>query len=95
MYVGDEATAAGFRLAGADTRVPPDEEAAEVVRRAVAGDHDLVLVSAGLVPLLPPGELAAAVLGDRPLVVVVPDVHGRHAAPDVARDVRFALGIEA
>jgi hypothetical protein len=24
----------------------------------------------------------------------VPDVHGRHPAPDVARDVRMALGIE-
>ena len=33
-------------------------------------------------------------LGERPLVAIVPDVHGRHAPPDVARDVRLALGIE-
>jgi vacuolar-type H+-ATPase subunit F/Vma7 len=95
LYLGDEATAAGFRLAGADVRVPPPEEAAELLRRAIDSDHDLVLVSAGLLPSLPAGELEAAVVGGRPLIVVVPDVHGRHAAPDVARDVRYALGIES
>ncbi len=95
LYLGDEATAAGFRLAGADVGVPPPEEAAEMLRRAVDSDHELVLVSAGLLPSLPSDELEAAVIAGRPLIVVVPDAHGRHAAPDVARDVRYALGIES
>ena len=93
-YIGDEATAAGYRLAGAEVRVPAEAEAPDVFRRALAADTDLVLLSAEFAAALPRDELEAAVLGDRPLVAIVPDVHGRHPAPDVARDVRMALGIE-
>ena len=93
-YIGDEATAAGYRLAGAEVRVPAEEEAAEVFRRAQSADADLILLSAGLAGTLPADELEAAVQGERPLVAIVADVHGRHAPPDVARDVRLALGIE-
>jgi len=94
FYMGDAATAAGYRLAGADVRVPSPAEATDVFRRALGAGIDLLLVSAELVRALPPSELEAAVLGERPLVAIVPDVHGRQAAPDVARDVRLALGIE-
>jgi len=94
FYIGDEATAAGYRLAGADIRVPAPTEVAEVFQRARESDADLVLLSAELADQLPPEQLRAAVLGDTPLVVVVPDVYARHAAPDVAREVRLALGIE-
>jgi vacuolar-type H+-ATPase subunit F/Vma7 len=93
-YIGDEATAAGYRLAGAEVRVPNAAEAPEVFRRALAGDTDLVLLSAEFAAVLPPAELEAAVLGDRPLVAIVPDTHGRHAPQDVAHEVRLALGIE-
>jgi vacuolar-type H+-ATPase subunit F/Vma7 len=93
-YIGDEATAAGYRLAGAEVRVPTPENATEVFRRARDADADLILLSAEFAGVLPPAELEAAVQGERPLVAVVPDAHGRHAPPDVARDVRLALGIE-
>lgn len=93
-YIGDEATAAGYRLAGAEVRVPNAAEAPEVFRRALAEDTDLVLLSAEFAAVLPPAELEAAALGDRPLVAIVSDAHGRHAPPDVAREVRLALGIE-
>jgi vacuolar-type H+-ATPase subunit F/Vma7 len=93
-YIGDEATAAGYRLAGAEVRIPADGEAAELFRRAQAADVDLILLSAGLSGQVPSDELDAAVQGERPLVAIVADVHGRHAPPDVARDVRLALGIE-
>jgi len=93
-YIGDEATAAGYRLAGAETRVPPEADAADVFRRAMEAETDLILLSAEIAAMLPRDELAAAVLGDHPLVAIVPDVYGRHPAPDVARDVRLALGIE-
>lgn len=93
-YIGDEATAAGYRLAGAEVRVPTAENATEVFRRARDADTDLILLSAEFAGALPPAELEAAVQGERPLVAIVPDAHGRHASPDVARDVRLALGIE-
>ena len=95
-YIGDEATGAGYRLAGAEVRVPSPAEAADTFRRAIEAEveADLILLSADIAAALPRDELDAAVLGDRPLVAIVPDVHGRHPAPDVARDVRMALGIE-
>ena len=93
-YIGDEATAAGYRLAGAEVRVPAATEVADVFRRARDGEADLILLSAEFAGALPRDELEAAVLGNRPLVAIVGDVYGRHAPPDVARDVRLALGIE-
>ncbi len=93
-YIGDEATAAGYRLAGAETYVPSAAEVADVFRRAREADADLILLSAQLAGALPAEELETALLGERPLVTIVPDAHGRHAAPDVAREVRLALGIE-
>ena len=94
-YIGDEATAAGYRLAGTEVRVPSAEELPDAFRRACASDADLVLLSAQFAAMLPPEDLDAALLGDRPLVSVVPDAHGRHAPPDVERAVRLALGIES
>ena len=94
-YIGDEATACGFRLAGAETRVPGPGETTEVFQRAVADGADLILLSAALAGELESPLLDDALAGTRPLVALVPDVHGRHFAPDVAREVRLALGIES
>jgi vacuolar-type H+-ATPase subunit F/Vma7 len=93
-YIGDEATAAGYRLAGAETRVPAEGETAEVYRRAVADGADLILLSAERAADLEAAELDAALVGLRPLTAIVPDAFGRHSPPDVAREVRIALGIE-
>jgi vacuolar-type H+-ATPase subunit F/Vma7 len=93
-YIGDEATAAGYRLAGAETRVPAAGEAREVLLRALADGADLVLLAAALVGEVEPQGLEAALLAERPLLAIVPDVLSRHAPPDVAREVRLALGIE-
>lgn len=94
-YIGDEATACGYRLAGAETRVPGPGETPEVFRRAVADGADLILLSAGFAGELGVEALDDALAGTQPLVAVVPDVLGRHLAPDVAREVRLALGIES
>jgi vacuolar-type H+-ATPase subunit F/Vma7 len=94
FYVGDEATAAGYRLAGAETRVPAAGETTDVFRRALTDGADLLLLSAERAGELEPAELGAALLADHPLVAIVPDVLGRHVPPDLPRNVRSALGIE-
>lgn len=94
-YIGDEATASGFRLAGADARVPAPDETNDVFRRAIADGADLILVSASRAADVEPGLLDASSAGTRPLVAIVPDVHGRFPAPDMARAVRLALGIDS
>jgi vacuolar-type H+-ATPase subunit F/Vma7 len=93
-YIGDEATAAGYRLAGAERRIPAAGEAAEVYRRAVADGAELILLSAECAQEIDAAELDAALHAVRPLTAIVPDALGRHAPPDVAREVRIALGIE-
>jgi vacuolar-type H+-ATPase subunit F/Vma7 len=93
-YIGDEATAAGYRLAGAEVRVPSANEVTDVFRRARESEADLILLSAQFADALPAEEFEATLLGNRPLVAIVADAHGRHATPDVAREVRLALGIE-
>ena len=93
-YIGDEVTAAGYRLAGAETRAPAPSETSEVFLRARSDGADLILLSAALAAEVGPAELSAALIADAPLVVIVPDVFGRCPPPDVAREVRLALGIE-
>jgi vacuolar-type H+-ATPase subunit F/Vma7 len=95
FYIGDEVTAAGYRLAGAEARVPVPSETGEVFRRACSDGADVILLSAALAPEIDPGELSAALIAEAPLVAIVPDAFGRCPPPDVARDVRLALGIES
>jgi vacuolar-type H+-ATPase subunit F/Vma7 len=94
-YIGDESTAAGYRLAGAETRVPAPSETSEVFTRARSDGADVILLSAALAPEVDPTQLRAALVSETPLVAIVPDVSGRRPPPDVAREVRLALGIES
>ena len=95
LYIGDEVTATGFRLAGVETRVTEPADAADALRAALATDLDCVLLSGGLVASVPTALLEHAQEAVEPLFAVVPDVRGRDAPGDLARDVRNALGIEA
>jgi vacuolar-type H+-ATPase subunit F/Vma7 len=93
-YIGDEVTAAGYRLAGAERRVPAEGETTEVFRRAVADGAELILLSADRAAEIDAAELDAALVATRPLTAIVPGALGGPAPPDVAREVRLALGIE-
>lgn len=95
LYIGDAVTAAGYRLAGAETRIPPEGEVVEAIREAVSGDADLVLLSPALAESLPDPELAQLLAMERPLVALVPELYGEARPPDLKREVRAALGIEA
>lgn len=95
VYIGDEATAAGFRLAGLDTRIAGPGDAAETLRRALGEPNDCVLFDAGLSEFVPSPELDAALAAEAPLFAVVPDIRGRGAPPPLAHTVRNALGIES
>jgi vacuolar-type H+-ATPase subunit F/Vma7 len=95
VYVGDEITAAGFRLAGVETRVTQPAEAGEALRQALAGDAECLLLSGQLADSVPPALLQQALEGIEPLFAVVPDVRGAGQPPDLVREVRNALGIEA
>ena len=93
-YIGDEATAAGFRLAGARVIVPGEGEERAALA-AARGDAALVLVSADVAARIPADDMAAAQAALAPLVVTVPDLQERVALPDVAARLRRELGVEA
>lgn len=95
VYIGDEVTAAGFRLAGLDARLAGPGEAAEALRQAVADDAECILLSGRLAEFVPTAYLDEALLAPEPLLALVPDIRGEGAPADIARQVRNALGIDA
>lgn len=92
VFIGDELSAAGFRLGGARVHAPALEDAAEVFRRAQR-ETDLILLSVEYARSLPPAELNAVLTAERPLVLVVPDVRQRHPMRDLPRRLRRELGV--
>jgi vacuolar-type H+-ATPase subunit F/Vma7 len=93
VFIGDELTAAGFRLTGIDTVVPQPQAAGEALR-AARKEAALVIMTADLARHVPADELEAALIAAAPAVAVVPDVLFRTEVPDLARRLRRALGIE-
>ena len=94
VYIGGEATAAGFRLAGLDARVASAGDAAAMLRQAFSESPDCVLLDGTLVDYVPVVELEQALVALAPLFAVVPDIRGRGTPPDLVRTVRNALGID-
>ena len=89
-YIGDEATALGFRLAGASVIVPrPGNEA-----DALASARASVLISADVAARISARELAVARAALAPLTLIVPDLQGAIAMPDLATRLRAQLGLE-
>jgi len=92
IFVGEEVSAAGWRLAGVRTVVPEegDEAAALATARARA---PLVLVGAATAARIPEATLRAAQAALAPLTLIVPDLSGE-PVPDVAARLRHQLGLE-
>ena len=93
VYIGDEVTAAGYCLAGAQVRVPESGEATTALEDARA-NSPLVLVSAPVAAKIEPARLRTALLALSPLVLIVPDAQGEVPLPDLAARLRGQLGME-
>lgn len=93
VYLGDEVSAAGWRLAGAQVHTPAAGEEMAALERARA-QAPLVLLSAALAARLGQARLRPALLALAPLVLVVPDLQGGTPLPDLAARLRTQLGLE-
>jgi len=92
-FIGDEVSAAGYRLAGVRAYVPaPGEEAA--VLAAARAEAAVVLITAERAARVPAAELAVALSALSPLILVVPDVRGRVPPANLGKMVRKQLGME-
>ncbi len=92
-YVGDVASAAGFRLAGARTFTPAPGEEANALAQA-RKEADLVLLSSEVAATLPRAALNDALAAMEPVVAIVPGTDGVLPASDPAERVRAQLGLE-
>jgi vacuolar-type H+-ATPase subunit F/Vma7 len=94
VFIGDELSGAGWRLAGATVLTPPPGAEAAALAQARM-QAPLVLVSAVTAAALGEPLLRAAQAAPQPLVLVVPDLQGEVALPDLAARLRGQLGLDA
>ena len=93
VFIGDEITALGFRLAGLETHSPdPDALAARVAE--LRGTARVMLMTPETFDALP--LRLAQELADRehPLLALIPDACRTAPVPDMELEVKRALGIE-
>ena len=93
VFLGDEAAVAGFRLAGVEGVVPEPGREAQALAAARARAQ-LVLVTAECAACVPTSQLDHARMPVSPLLLLLGDLGGRRAPPDLARAVRRQLGMQ-
>lgn len=93
VFIGDELTGAGFRLAGIRV-IQPEPDALEGVFNRALEEAPLVILTAGFASELPAHLVEEAVGRAAPPVAIVPAASGGPPLPDMEHEVRAALGVE-
>jgi len=91
-YIGDEVSAAGYRLCGVDAHASDRHNASSLVRQACER-ASLVLVGSSAAQHLPGTELDTLLASVSPPVLIVPDFCGSQAVPDIATRIHKQLGM--
>ena len=91
VFIGDEVTAAGYRLAGLEVRTPPIAEVRAALEQAVAARPPLVLVTMEYIGQLGEDERLALLAGLAPPVLPVADAGGRVPVDDLAGWIRAGI----
>jgi vacuolar-type H+-ATPase subunit F/Vma7 len=92
VFIGDEISAAGFRLAGVRIRTPEAEEIGKVLEWA--GENAcFIIITEQYLNLLLPEQRQRYLRQVEPPLVVVPDIRGQHAVRDLATHLRAQLGV--
>lgn len=91
IFLGNEADAAGFRLAGVETRGVGEGAAAAF--EAARAEAALLIVDAGVAASLPQARLRAARVESRPPLVVLHAPDAAEPDADPAAAVRRLLGL--
>jgi vacuolar-type H+-ATPase subunit F/Vma7 len=94
IFIGDELSAAGFRLTGIET-VVPEPEAAGAALDDARQRAALVIMTAALANQVPAADLEAAMLAEAPTLAIIPDVLFHAEPPDLGKRLRSVLGIES
>ena len=92
VYIGDEPSAAGYRLAGLDTTVCTQGGESEAFEQALK-TATIVLVSSAVAARIQPARLHDALIALTPLVAIVPVLDGSVPLPDVGARARADIGL--
>ena len=93
VFIGDEVTAAGYRLAGARVVVSEPGQAADALAGALAS-AELVLLTAACAAGIPRRQLDRVMRDAHPPLIVVPDAAGLDEPEDLVAAVDRALDID-
>jgi vacuolar-type H+-ATPase subunit F/Vma7 len=93
IFLGDEVTGCGFRLAGAIAKVVPPGQEASALEEARA-EASVVLVSSSVASRIPGERLRAALRAVPPVTVVVPDLREGPAFADDSPRLKRQLGLD-
>ena len=93
VFIGDEVTAAAYRLVGLNTSVVQNGAVLKAFEEACL-NADLLLITAACVTELGSERLDTAMRRGKPLIVIVPDAAGMTMPPDLGKEVERVLGIE-
>ena len=92
VFIGDEVTAAGYRLCGVDVYVADVSNVGHHVKQACEYGS-LVLIGSNVVTGLASQQLDDLLASTEPPVLVVPDVRELEDVPDIASRIRKQLGM--
>ena len=93
LFIGDEVTAAGFRLAGVTVVTPDKEKLHEVLTAACDDQVSLILVTTEFMEALDPQLQQEYMMKVSPMIVVIADINNSVPVTDLAVQVRRTLGI--
>lgn len=92
VFIGDEVTAAGFRLAGVRIRTPEADELARIIDWA-NNNTSLIFITAEYAAALGQDQQHKLLSQQDPPVVVIPDIRSNTPVQDLATQLRAQLGV--
>ena len=92
VFIGDEVTAAGFRLAGVRIRTPLVEDLPAVLAWAQR-NASLILITEQFAAMLDIAAQARLMSQLQPPVVLLPDIREKTPVQDLATQLRSQLGV--
>jgi len=92
VFIGDEVTAAGFRLAGVRIRTPEEDELSRILAWAKT-NTSLIFITAEYAAKLSHEQQTGLLSQQDPPVVVIPDIRSNTPVQDLATRLRSQLGV--
>lgn len=91
-FIGDEVSAAGYRLCGIEVHIAENANAMSLIKKSCER-ASLVLVSSSILQYIHSAELDELLANIQPPVLVVPDVRGLQDMPDIVSRINKQLGL--